>query len=106
MSEEFMVKISTGQLATASGDINGKVNALKAAFEEMTEAINRTNGYWLGEAGEAHRKAYLQMQPHQEEALKRLREQGNDLAQIAGIWEAAEQEVKELGLTLPDDVIV
>ena len=46
------------------------------------------------------------MQPHQEEVLGRLQEQGGDLAQIAGIWETAERETEELDLTLPDDVIV
>ncbi|MBS6395829.1 MAG: WXG100 family type VII secretion target [Clostridiales bacterium] len=102
---EYIVKISTEQLAQASGDIGKKVKDLRSAFEEMTDAVNRTNGYWLGEAGEAHRKAYRQMQSGQEEILRRLSEQAVDLAQIAGIWETAEQEVRELNQSLPDDVI-
>lgn len=106
MAEELTVRISTEQLADASRDIEKKINDLKSAFEEMTSAMNRTNGYWLGEAGEAHRRAYRQMQPHQEEVLKRLREQAADLAQIAGIWEEAEREVKDTDLALPDDVII
>ena len=106
MAEDLTVKISTEKLADASQSIEKKVNSLKAAFESMTEAIDRTRGYWLGEAGEAHRRAYRQMQPHQEEVLKRLQEQAGDLAQIAGIWETAERETEELDLTLPDDVIV
>ena len=106
MPEEITVRISTERLAQASGDIGRKVNELKAAFEEMTDVVNRTNSYWLGEAGEAHRKAYQQMQPHQEEVLNRLKEQVSDLIQIAGIWETAEQEIGELNQSLPDDVIV
>ena len=106
MAENVTVKISTEQLAQASGDIAGKVNALKAAFEAMTEAMNRTDSYWLGEAGEAHRSAYRKMQPHQQEALKRLEEQSQDLAKIAGVWEETEQQIKELNVNLPDDVII
>lgn len=106
MPEGLTVRISTEHLAQASGDISKKVSDLRAAFSDMTEAMNRTGGYWLGEAGEAHRRAYDRLKPHQEEVLKRLQEQVSDLAQIAGIWETAEQEVKEIDLSLPDDVIV
>lgn len=106
MPGELTVRIRTERLAQASGDISRKVSDLKAAFEEMTEAVGRTNSYWRGEAADAHRRVYRQMQPRQEEALKRLLEQVRDLAQIAGVWEATEQEVKEVDLTLPDDVIL
>ena len=106
MAENITVKISTEHLAQASGDIAGKVSALKAAFEAMTEAVNHTDGYWLGEAGEAHRSAYRAMQPRQQEILNRLEEQSRDLAKIAGVWVQTEQEVKELNANLPDDVIV
>lgn len=105
MAEEITVKISTERLAQASGDIAGKVSSLKAAFEAMTEAMNHTDGYWLGEAGEAHRSAYRKMQPHQQEVLRRLEEQSQDLAKIAGVWEEAEQQVREMNANLPDDVI-
>lgn len=106
MPDGVTVRVSTERLAQASGEINKKVSDLRKAFEEMTDAVNRTNGYWVGEAGEAHRAVYRQMQPHQERILNRLSEQVSDLAQIAGIWETAEQEVTEMDLTLPDDVIV
>ena len=106
MAENVTVKISTEQLAQASGDIAGKVNALKAAFGAMTEAMNRTDSYWLGEAGEAHRNAYRKMQPHQQEAVKRPEEQSQHLAKIAGVWEETEQQIKELNVNLPDDVII
>lgn len=106
MPEELTIRISTGELAQASGDISKKAGDLKAAFDGMTEAMNRTNGYWLGEAGEAHREAYRRLIPGQEEIMRRLKEQVTDLAKIAGTWEAAEQEVKEMDLSLPDDVIV
>lgn len=106
MPEEINVRINTERLAQVSNDIGKKSSDLKMAFDEMTEAIKRTNHYWLGEAGEAHREAYYQMVPDQEEIVKRLREQVCNLAKIAGTWEAAEQEVKELNLSLPDDVIV
>ena len=46
------------------------------------------------------------MQPHQQEALKRLEEQSQDLAKIAGVWEETEQQIKELNVNLPDDVII
>lgn len=106
MPEELTVRISTEALKQASADLSKKSGDLKNAFGEMTEAMNRTNGYWLGEAGEAHREVYHQLIPRQEEALKRLQEQVDNLSKIAGIWEETEQEVKELDLSLPDDVIM
>lgn len=106
MPEELTVRIRTESLEQASVELGKKVGDLKKYFENMTEAMNRTNDYWLGEAGEAHREAYRRLMPRQEEVLRRLQEQVSSLAKIAGTWEAAEQEVKELDLSLPDDVIV
>lgn len=106
MSEGITIRIRTESLEHASVELGKKADDLKKSFENMTEAMNRTSDYWLGEAGEAHREAYRRLIPRQEEALRRLQEQISSLAKIAGTWEAAEQEVKEMNLSLPDDVIM
>ncbi|WNV59262.1 hypothetical protein RJD28_07235 [Oscillospiraceae bacterium NTUH-002-81] len=63
MAEELHVSIATEQLRETARDIAVKVSALKAVFEDMDMAVKRTEGYWIGEAAEAHREAYRRMSP-------------------------------------------
>ena len=106
VAKELHVSIATEQLRATARDIAVKVSGLKAVFEDMDMAVKRTEGYWIGEAAEAHREAYRRMSPEREAILAYLFGQADDLAAIAGIWEEKEEEVKELAQSLPGDVIV
>lgn len=84
MAEELHVSIATEQLRETARDIAVKVSALKAVFEDMDMAVKRTEGYWIGEAAEAHREAYRRMSPEREAILAYLFGQADDLGRHCG----------------------
>lgn len=106
MAEEFIVRVESEKLEQAAGEINDRISKLNAAFEGMTEAMNRTQGYWIGEAGDAHRRVFLEQQPRREEVIARLSEQVSDLMQMAGVYVSAEKENVQLAQSLLGDVIL
>lgn len=106
MEEELLLRVEPEKLQQTAEGINGRVTKLSAAFDSMREAMNRTNGYWIGEAGDAHRRAFLEQQPRREEILARLSEQAADLLQMAGVYVSVEKENVELTQSLRGDVIL
>lgn len=106
MGEEFTVMVETGRLLQAAEDLWSRVNRLESSFLEMEQIMDRTRGYWLGEAGEAHRNAFLKQQGRRAEAVLRLSEHVADLRKMAGVYESAEREAMEAARSLPGDVII
>lgn len=106
MGEEFFVRVETGKLKQAALEIEEKLNQLQAAFAGMDEVMERTQGYWLGEAGDTHRKVFWEQQPKREETIKRLQVHIRDLQKMAGIYDTAEQEAVNTAESLPEDVII
>ena len=83
-----------------------KIREMQNAFQAMEATVNRTNGYWLGEAGDAHREYFAKKKPDVEEMFKRLMEHVRDLNQMASVYSNVEKEVAALAQDLPADVIV
>lgn len=106
MGEEFTVMVETGQLLQAAEDLQSRVSRLEGAFSEMSRIVGRTQNYWLGEAGEAHRNAFLSRQDKRIEAVLRLAEHVTDLRKMAGVYEEAERGAVEMARSLPGDVII
>lgn len=100
------LKVQTGQLEQAAERITAETHRLDNSFAEMNNIINGTNNYWLGEAGEAHRRAFYSKLGKREEVLRRLWEEIRDLQQMAGVYVQTENEIVEAEASLPGDVIV
>ena len=83
-----------------------KIQAMQIVFEEMETTINRTNNYWIGEAGDAHREYFSSKKPDIEEMFKRLTEHVRELNQMASVYSNVEKEVTQLAQDLPADVII
>ena len=83
-----------------------KIQTMKTVFEEMETAVNRTNNYWIGEAGDAHREYLMSKKPDIEEMFQRLTEHVRELNQMASVYSNVEKEVTELTQDLPADVII
>lgn len=83
-----------------------KIQEMQNVFDAMETTVNRTNNYWIGEAGDAHREYFIQKKPEIEEMFKRLNEHVRDLNQMASVYANVEKEVTEISEDLPADVIV
>ncbi len=99
------VRVSTAELRRQAAEVSRRVESLTARFSELERTVNSTKGYWLGEAGELHRRFYAERKDDIETMLRRLREHPTDLLRISGNYEQTEEIVAESFNTLRGDAI-
>lgn len=99
------IKVSTEVLKAKADEVSAKISNMKNYFEEVEGLISGTNGYWIGEAGDLHRKLYNDQKEKIEEIFKRLEEHPKDLLTIALNYEDVEARVEEISTALPGDII-
>lgn len=83
-----------------------KINEMKKAFEALEATVNKTNNYWIGEAGDAHREFFHSSKPEIEEMFQRLSEHARELGEMAATYSDAERQATQLSEDLPPDVIL
>jgi WXG100 family type VII secretion target len=99
------IKVTPTVLKQKADDVRNRISNLSNLFSELETEINNTQSYWLGEAGELHRKAYSDQKSNLEEMIQRLKEHPVDLLQISGNYETAEQTIQESVAALQDNAI-
>lgn len=100
------LKVDPEVMRQKSVTVENKITKMKRAFDELEITVNKTNHYWIGEAGDAHRGYFQSSKPEIEEMFKRLSEHSKELAEMAETYSTAEREVTQLAEDLPFDVIV
>lgn len=100
------LKVDPEVMRQKSVTVGNKITKMKRAFEELEVTVNKTNNYWIGEAGDAHREYFQSSKPEIEEMFQRLSEHSRELAEMAATYSTAEQEVTQLAEDLPFDVII
>ncbi len=83
-----------------------KINEMKNVFEALEVAVNKTNNYWIGEAGDAHREIFYSAKQEIEEIFLRLSEHARELGEMAAVYSNAESTAAEISEDLPFDVII
>ncbi len=99
------VKVRPDVLITQAEEVRRLANDMKAKFAEMDETLRKTNGYWIGEAGNIHRKLYNDQKDDIDKLLRRLSEHPNDLLVISQNYSLAERSNVDTSNSLPSDVI-
>ena len=99
------IKVSTDILNDKAQTVSKSISNMANCFEDLERIVNRTSYYWIGEAGDLHRKLYQEQKSKVEEMLKRLKEHPKDLAAIAQNYQAAEMKVTQVANALSGDVI-
>ena len=99
------IKVDTKVLIGKSQEVSKSIKNMENCFEELERIVSRTSYYWIGDAGDAHRKVYTEQKPKVEEMMKRLKEHPADLLTIAQTYETAEASVQAIAAELPTDVI-
>lgn len=85
------VKVSPEVLVTQAEEVRRLGKDMKNRFENLQNTIERTRGYWIGDAGELHRKLYDEQKDDVDKMLRRLLEHPDDLLAIAGNYREAEK---------------
>lgn len=104
--DDFTIRATPSMLVSASTDISKSTDRMKSAFSEMSSVVQRTTGYWTGEAAELHRTLFEEQVPQMEAVIARFVGQADRLKQIAGNYSGAAQAAKTLVEDLPSDVII
>lgn len=104
--DDFTIRVTPEMLVSASADVSKSAERMQSAFSEMTSVVQRTTGYWSGDAAELHRALFEDQVPKMEEIIARFIGQADRLKQIAGNYSGAVQAAKTIVEDLPSDVIV
>lgn len=105
MALEGTLKVSPEELSRKAESTASHVSSVRNHFAAMQEAVRRSAGYWVGEAGDVHRRTYEEELPVLEEILKRFQEHSADLLLMSQNYLQTEQEVGAMIQELPSDVI-
>ena len=101
MALEGQITVSTEQMRIQSGEVKNLLNSMTRQFTRLKETVNGTSAYWTGDAGDTHRKQYMNRISLIEEMLARYMEHVTDLEKMAGVYEAAEKVAEQVSDSLP-----
>ncbi len=105
MAAVVNLKVTPGQLQEKARDVSSAVSKMKGDFNRLSSAINGTHNYWIGQAGELHRKLYNDRVEEINGILKLLGDYPTDLLKMAGIYTDAENVNKSAAAALDSNII-
>lgn len=96
LSKEEVIEVDTGRLVSAAGTLKEKIQKAETSFNNVMTIVKNTNRYWIGQAGDEHRRAFLDQQDDIDQILFRLKEHPDDLLKIVGAYVVAAEEVETI----------
>lgn len=99
------INVKPEDLVVKASELQRKVSSIREKFATMTSLVEKTEIYWLGEAGSFYREMYQDAIKEQETVLKRLEEHPKDLLEIAQRYSDKELQLEQLANELPGDVL-
>ena len=103
---DFIIKVTPQRLVKISGEVDAKIKTLENALRDIDQQIRNSKKYWEGDANSTHIQTYQKKVDVINPALKRFRENTNDLRSIAGVYTQAEERAKQNVGALKVDQIV
>lgn len=97
--------VTPEQLNVKAGEVEKLVANMRTRFENMKTLVDKSSGYWVGEAGDLHRQNYANQKDNIDNILRRLAEHPGDLRTIAQTYTAVELKTQEIAANLPGDVL-
>ena len=97
--------VTPEQLKSQSGVVQTELNTMKGYFDELQSLVNGTSRYWIGEAGEVHRKLYTAQVKTIEEMFRRYEEHVRDLQIMGGVYSEAEMAAETQAESLPQSTL-
>ena len=104
ISGEFILKVTPEELISRAAEVKSLGEKMKGDFAELEQLVEKTRGYWIGEAGELHRQRYTEQKDDIQRMLNRLMEHPDDLLLISGNYSQAESTNVETAQALPNDL--
>ena len=71
LSKAGVTEVDTGRLVSAAGTLKAKIQKAETSFNNVMTIVKNTNRYWIGQAGDEHRRAFLDQQDDIDQILFR-----------------------------------
>lgn len=97
-------KVTPEELISKAQTVQSLGNKIQNDFMKIEDVMNKTSRYWIGEAGEAHRKKYNDQKEDIHRMMIRLLEHPDDLLRISGNYTTAEETNVNTAQGLPSDI--
>ena len=99
------IKVKDDALLSAASTLKDRISDMRSSYDKVMEIVQKTGGYWIGLAGDAHRNAFLEQQDDIDQIVRRLSEHPDDLLKIANLYVEAEKKSAEVPASLGADLI-
>lgn len=99
------LRVTPEEMLKKAAEVESYVKRIESRFQELDRIVNRTSGYWNGDAGDKYRKVYGDDKDERTRIINRLSEHVADLRAMAGVYSQTEKDVETIANSLPADVI-
>ncbi|MCR4596566.1 MAG: WXG100 family type VII secretion target [Lachnospiraceae bacterium] len=104
MAITINLRVTPEELRTQKQVIDNDLDNIGKDIQGITDEINGTSKYWLGEAGDKQRNDYNDSLTKIQQMLQRLATYPERLMQMAGIYETAETDNTQTASQLKTDI--
>ncbi|MBQ9991570.1 MAG: hypothetical protein IJP31_11640 [Lachnospiraceae bacterium] len=105
MIGSISVKVTPEALVAQAEEVRRLAEDMTIRFQNLKEIMDGTRGYWIGEAGDLHRKIYNEQMDEIDVRLRRIKEHPDDLLAISENYRAGERKNVETAVFLEADII-
>ncbi|WP_432627717.1 WXG100 family type VII secretion target [Brotaphodocola sp.] len=105
MAMEGTLLVTPSALITTSGEFQNCMNQVQTLTGNMMELVNGTASYWKGDAADAYRNKFHQLQDDIEKIHKMIQEHVDDLMDMARVYQDAENKSQQISASLSGSVL-
>lgn len=105
IGDGIRIKVTTEQLRNTAEQVRTVLQKMSRDYEGISNAVRRTENYWIGQAGDFKRDKYYNSRDVMEDILDRLTQYPTDLLSAADVYESAEDMNIENTSGLTEEVI-
>lgn len=99
------IRVDAAVLNQKADEVSKAVANMEQLFGQTQQIAERTRYYWVGEAGDLHRRMFAEQKEEIDIILKRLKEHPVDLQIIAKTYQETERHLTETASQLSSNLI-
>lgn len=103
---EGTLRVTPEQLISTSNEFQSRGNTVSNLTSEMMSLVTGLSSVWEGEAATTYVNKFTQLEDDIQKLIGMITEHTNDLSEMAGAYQRAEQANTEIAESLPVDVII
>lgn len=99
------ILVDTSRMIAKAEAVTSVISDVERTFGELQHIVDKTSSYWVGEAGDYHRKMFRNEKDNIIFILTRLKEHPEDLKLMANNFEVTEHRLTDVNRQLRTDYI-